>query len=66
MSFTPPLSLFVGLGILVGGVAIVLAIIVDRIDRHIDQLSIKKSLTERGTFKKSDALQSGKVCEHNK
>ncbi|CAB3771532.1 hypothetical protein [Paraburkholderia humisilvae] len=58
MSFTPSLSLFIGLGIMVGVISTLLAIIVDRIDTRMAQRSVEKALAARRARKAREARRT--------
>jgi hypothetical protein len=47
MSFTPSLSLFIGLGIMAGVVSALIALVIDRIDKRLAQRSCEKALAAR-------------------
>ncbi|MFC0401631.1 hypothetical protein [Paraburkholderia rhizosphaerae] len=58
MSFTPALSLFIGMGIMVGVVSALFAIIVDRIDTKISERSVEKALAARRARKAREARRT--------
>jgi len=58
MSFTPSLSLFIGLGVTVGVLSTVLAIAIERIDARIAQRSCEKAIAARLARKERDAQRA--------
>jgi hypothetical protein len=61
MSFAPSLSLFIGLGVMVGVLSTVLAIAIDRIDARIAQRSCEKTIAARRARKERDAQRAWKM-----
>jgi hypothetical protein len=61
MSFTPSLSLFIGLGVTVGVLSTVLAIAIDRIDARLAQRSCEKAIAARRARKERDAHRAWKM-----
>jgi hypothetical protein len=63
MSFAPSLSLFIGLGIMIGVLSTLLAIVVDRIDARLAQRSCDKALAARRSRKAREAQQTRETRE---
>ncbi|MDQ7976921.1 hypothetical protein QYH69_06645 [Paraburkholderia sp. SARCC-3016] len=61
MSFAPSLSLFIGLGVMVGVLSTVLAIAIDRIDARVAQRSCEKAIAARRARKERDAQRAWKT-----
>ncbi|GAB7522122.1 hypothetical protein [Paraburkholderia sp. 2C] len=61
MSFTPSLSLFIGLGVTVAVLSTVLAIAVDRVDARIARRSCEKAIAARRARKERDAQRAWKM-----